>query len=192
MRSACPSRVPRTPTTPTASILRAAALSASWAAKFSVGDDCIAIKSGKLGIQPELRPAMHDVLISHCYMHDGHGAVVLGSEAAGGIKDLTVSKCLFERTDRGLRVKTRRGRGKDAVNEGITFEHIRMDEVLTPFVVNSSTSATRTARPITCSLARRCLSTTARPALVPRRFAISRPPTAMLPRPISRVCPRAR
>jgi len=63
--------------------------------------------------------------------------VVLGSEAAGGIKDLTVSKCLFERTDRGLRVKTRRGRGKDAVNEGITFEHIRMDEVLTPFVVNS-------------------------------------------------------
>ena len=48
-----------------------------------------------------------------------------------------MSKCLFERTDRGLRVKTRRGRGKDAVNEGITFEHIRMDEVLTPFVVNS-------------------------------------------------------
>ena len=105
--------------------------------QFSVGDDCIAIKSGKLGIEPELRPATHDVLISHCYMHDGHGAVVLGSEAAGGIKDLTVSKCLFERTDRGLRVKTRRGRGKDAVNEGITFEHIRMDEVLTPFVVNS-------------------------------------------------------
>lgn len=105
--------------------------------QFSVGDDCIAIKSGKLGIEPELRPATHDVLISHCYMHDGHGAVVLGSEAAGGIKDLTVSKCLFERTDRGLRVKTRRGRGKDAVNEGITFEHIRMDEVLTPFVINS-------------------------------------------------------
>ena len=104
--------------------------------QFSVGDDCIAIKSGKLGIEPELRPATHDVLISHCYMHDGHGAVVLGSEAAGGIKDLTVSKCLFERTDRGLRVKTRRGRGKDAVNEGITFEHIRMDKVLTPFVVN--------------------------------------------------------
>lgn len=105
--------------------------------QFSVGDDCIAIKSGKLSIEKPLRPATHDVLIEHCYMHDGHGAVVLGSETAGGVKDLTVSKCLFERTDRGLRVKTRRGRGKDAVNEGITFEHIRMDEVLTPFVVNS-------------------------------------------------------
>ena len=61
----------------------------------------------------------------------------MGSEAAGGIKYLTVSKCVFESTDRGLRVKTRRGHGRDAVNEGITFEHIRMDEVLTPFVVNS-------------------------------------------------------
>lgn len=105
--------------------------------QFSVGDDCIAIKSGKIGMNPELRPATHDMLVSHCYMHDGHGAVVLGSEAAGGIKDVTVSKCVFMRTDRGLRIKTRRGRGKDAVNEGIAFEHIRMDEVLTPFVVNS-------------------------------------------------------
>lgn len=104
---------------------------------FSVGDDCMAIKSGKLSMPRVLRPATHDMRIEHCYMHDGHGSVVIGSEAAGGVKDLTVKSCLFERTDRGLRVKTRRGRGKDAVNEGITFEHIRMDEVKTPFVVNS-------------------------------------------------------
>ena len=104
--------------------------------QFSVGDDCIAIKSGKLGIEPELRPATHDVLISHCYMHDGHGAVVLGSEAAGGIKDLTVSKCLFERTDRGLRVKTRRGRGQQGVIDDIVFENVRMEHVGTPYVVN--------------------------------------------------------
>lgn len=105
--------------------------------EFSVGDDCIAIKSGKLTIERALRPATHDVLIAHCLMHDGHGAVVLGSEAAGGIKDLTVRDCDFRRTDRGLRVKTRRGRGKDAVNEGILFTNIRMDHVATPFVVNA-------------------------------------------------------
>ena len=104
---------------------------------FSVGDDCMAIKSGKLDMPRVLRPATHDMLVEHCYMHDGHGSVVIGSEAAGGVKDLVVRKCLFERTDRGLRVKTRRGRGADAVNEGITFEHIRMNEVLVPFVVNS-------------------------------------------------------
>ena len=105
--------------------------------EFSVGDDCIAIKSGKLGIDRPLRPATHDMLVAPCLMHDGHGAVVLGSEAAGGIKDLVVRDCDFRRTDRGLRVKTRRGRGNDAVNEGILFENIHMDHVLTPFVVNA-------------------------------------------------------
>ncbi len=105
--------------------------------EFSVGDDCIAIKSGKLTIDKELRPATHDMLVAHCLMHDGHGAVVLGSEAAGGIKDLTVRDCDFRRTDRGLRIKTRRGRGTDAVNEGILFTNIHMDHVLTPFVVNA-------------------------------------------------------
>lgn len=105
--------------------------------EFSVGDDCIAIKSGKLTIDKALRPAIHDVLVAHCLMHDGHEAVVLGSEAAGGIKDLTVRDCDFRKIDRGLRVKTRRGRGKDAVNEGILFTNIRMEHVLTPFVVNA-------------------------------------------------------
>lgn len=104
---------------------------------FSVGDDCIAIKSGKLDMPRVLRPATHDMYVAHCYMHDGHGSVVIGSEAAGGVKDLTVRKCVFERTDRGLRVKTRRGRGKDAVNEGIVFDDIRMTDVLVPFVINS-------------------------------------------------------
>lgn len=104
---------------------------------FSVGDDCIAVKSGKISMPRALRPACRNILIEQCYMHDGHGSVVLGSEASGGIEDLTVRDCLFERTDRGLRIKSRRGRGKDSVYRNIRFEHIRMDGVLTPFVVNS-------------------------------------------------------
>jgi polygalacturonase len=40
-------------------------------------------------------------------------------------------------TDRGLRVKTRRGRGKLSVLDDISFENIDMDNVMTPFVVNS-------------------------------------------------------
>lgn len=104
---------------------------------FSVGDDCIAVKSGKISMPRALRPATRNMLVEQCYMHDGHGSVVLGSEASGGIENLTVRDCLFERTDRGLRIKSRRGRGKDSVYRNIRFEHIRMNEVLTPFVVNS-------------------------------------------------------
>ena len=40
-------------------------------------------------------------------------------------------------TDRGLRVKTRRGRGKLSVLDDISLENIDMDNVMTPFVVNS-------------------------------------------------------
>ncbi|MCH3967097.1 MAG: glycoside hydrolase family 28 protein [Atopobiaceae bacterium] len=105
--------------------------------RFSVGDDDIAIKSGRLSMPAELRPPCRDITIEQCLMHDGHGAVVLGSEMAGGISGLTTRQCRFERTDRGLRVKTRRGRGKDAVVEGVVFDGIQMDEVKTPFVVNS-------------------------------------------------------
>jgi polygalacturonase len=47
--------------------------------------------------------------------------MVLGSEMSGGVKDLTVSQCYFKHTDRGLRIKTRRGRGKYAVIDGVEF-----------------------------------------------------------------------
>ena len=66
----------------------------------------------------------------------GHGAVVLGSEISGGIKNISVTQCYFESTDRGLRIKTRRGRGKDSIIDEILFENIYMNNVLAPLTVN--------------------------------------------------------
>ena len=104
--------------------------------RLSVGDDCIAIKSGKIDIGSKLKvPANHHT-IRNCLMAFGHGAVTLGSEMAGGVKNLTVNRCIFKSTDRGLRIKTRRGRGKDAVIDGVLFENIKMEGVLTPIVIN--------------------------------------------------------
>ena len=104
--------------------------------RFSVGDDCIAIKSGKIELGRKFKqPADHHT-IRNCIMQFGHGAVTLGSEMAGGVRNLTVEKCIFNSTDRGLRIKTRRGRGKDAVIDGVLFENIKMDGVLTPIVIN--------------------------------------------------------
>ena len=103
---------------------------------FSVGDDCIAIKSGKIYMGRKHKIPSSNFNIRNCSMNFGHGAIVLGSEMSGGIKNITVSQCLFNQTDRGLRIKTRRGRGKDAVIDGIVFENIKMTEVLTPLVIN--------------------------------------------------------
>ena len=104
--------------------------------RFSVGDDCIAIKSGKIDIGRAFKQPANKHTITNCLMQFGHGAVVLGSEMAGGVTNLTVNRCFFRQTDRGLRIKTRRGRGKDAVIDGILFENIEMDGVLTPIVIN--------------------------------------------------------
>ena len=103
---------------------------------FSVGDDCIAIKSGKIYMGRKYKKPSELFNIRNCSMNFGHGAIVLGSEMSGGIKNITVSQCLFNQTDRGLRIKTRRGRGKDAIIDGIVFENIQMDDVLTPLVIN--------------------------------------------------------
>lgn len=103
---------------------------------FSVGDDCIAIKSGKYEMGMKYRKPTSDMTVRNCMMAYGHGAVVLGSEMSGGIKDLSVTQCYFKETDRGLRIKTRRGRGESAVIDGITFENIYMKDVLTPLVMN--------------------------------------------------------
>ena len=103
----------------------------------SVGDDCIAIKSGKIYMGRKHKIPTSDMEVRQCCMRDGHGAVTVGSEIAAGVKDVHIRDCIFMNTDRGLRVKTRRGRGRDSVLDDISFENITMDNVMTPFVVNS-------------------------------------------------------
>ena len=104
--------------------------------RFSVGDDAIAIKAGKMYMGMKYQTPATRHVVRNCLMEYAHGAMVLGSEMSGGVKDLTVSQCYFKHTDRGLRIKTRRGRGKYAVIDGVEFSNIRMDNVMTPLVMN--------------------------------------------------------
>nr|WP_263858600.1 glycoside hydrolase family 28 protein [Coralloluteibacterium stylophorae] len=104
--------------------------------RIDTGDDCIAVKSGKPGSEGAPPPS-RGVRIGNCLLQRGHGAVVLGSECAGGIHDVEARDCVFDGTDRGLRIKTRRGRGRAAVIAGVRLANVRMRGVGTPFVVNS-------------------------------------------------------
>ena len=66
----------------------------------------------------------------------GHGSVTLGSEAASGVENVRVSKCIFDRTDRGVRIKTRRGRGERSVLDDLVIDDVVMDRVHMPLTVN--------------------------------------------------------
>jgi polygalacturonase len=105
--------------------------------KFTLGDDCVAIKSGKIWAAKKYKTPCKNIEISHCLMQNGHGAVTIGSEMAAGIYGVLVHHCEFINTDRGLRVKTRRGRGNLAIIDGIEFNEIKMTDVKVPFVVNA-------------------------------------------------------
>ena len=104
--------------------------------RFSVGDDAIAIKAGKMYMGMKYQTPATNHLVRNCLMEYAHGAMVLGSEMSGGVKDLTVSQCYFSHTDRGLRIKTRRGRGKYAIIDGVEFSNIHMENVMAPLVMN--------------------------------------------------------
>ena len=104
---------------------------------FSVGDDCVAIKAGKIYMGMKYHTPCEDIEIAWCCMLDGHGGVTVGSENAGGVKHVRVHHCLMRGNDRGLRVKTRRGRGKYAVLDDIVFSDVNMEGVRAPLVVNS-------------------------------------------------------
>lgn len=93
----------------------------------SVGDDCITIKSGKdVPGRTKAMPA-ENYTITNCTMLSGHGGVVIGSEMSGGVKKIVISNCVFDGTDRGIRIKTTRGRG--GVVEDIRVDNIVMKNI---------------------------------------------------------------
>ena len=102
----------------------------------SVGDDCIAIKSGKYYMARNHHKRTENISVRNCILNHGHGSVTIGSECAGGVRNVNVKRCIFNETDRGLRIKSRRGRGSLSVLEDIVFENIIMESVRMPFTVN--------------------------------------------------------
>lgn len=73
------------------------------------GDDGLCMKSGKprkSGIS-----GVEDVLIQDNTVYHAHGAFVLGSETAAGVRRVVVRNCRFSGTDTGLRFKSGIGRG---------------------------------------------------------------------------------
>ena len=93
----------------------------------SVGDDCITIKSGRDEDGRRVGRPAENYTITNCIMANGHGGVVIGSEMSGGVKNITISNCIFDGTDRGIRLKSTRGRG--GVVEDIRVSNIVMRNI---------------------------------------------------------------
>jgi len=100
----------------------------------TVGDDGIAMKSGIGEDALAVGIPTCGVIVKHCIVRCAHGGAVIGSETGSGIHDIHVSDCVFDGTDRGVRIKTRRGRAGDI--SGLSFRNIMMHDTLCPITIN--------------------------------------------------------
>jgi polygalacturonase len=105
------------------------------------GDDAICLKSGKNADGLRVNRPTENVAITNCTVHHGHGAVVLGSETSGGIRNVVASNIVALGTEKGVRIKSTRGRG--AVIENVRFDHWTMEDV--PEAINVTNYYTKTA-----------------------------------------------
>jgi polygalacturonase len=80
---------------------------------FDTGDDCIAIKSGRDEDGRNIGRPAENHIIENCIMKDGHGGVVIGSEIAGGARNIYALNNVMDspHLDRALRLKTSSSRG---------------------------------------------------------------------------------
>ncbi len=80
---------------------------------FDTGDDCIAIKSGRNADGRKWGVPSENIIVRNCFMKNGHGGVVIGSEISGGYRNLYVENCQMDSPDldRVIRIKTSTCRG---------------------------------------------------------------------------------
>lgn len=117
---------------------------------FETGDDCIAIKSGINEDGRRVNKPTENLLIRNCKAKEGHGGVVIGSEMSGGVKNVHVHDCVFNGGERGVRLKSMRGRGGCVENllfEDIEINNLREQGIILNMYYDATTVEPRTELP---------------------------------------------
>lgn len=117
---------------------------------FETGDDCIAINSGMNEDGWRVGKPSENIVIRSCLMKEGHGGVVIGSGISGGVRNVYVHDCAFTGGERGIRLKSMRGRGgyvKNVRFDSIAINDMRNEAIQVNMYYGSSTVIPRTATP---------------------------------------------
>ncbi|WP_433170307.1 glycoside hydrolase family 28 protein [Actinoallomurus sp. CA-150999] len=80
---------------------------------FETGDDCIAVKAGKNADGRRVNTPCQNIVIQNCEFLAGHGAITIGSEMTGGVRNLYARDSRVDslNLNQGLRLKTNSARG---------------------------------------------------------------------------------
>ena len=84
--------------------------------------------------------------ISNCTIHHAHGAVVIGSESSGSIRNVVAANITADGTENGIRIKSRRGRVgvvEEARFDNWTLRDVGMGIVVTSYYVMGGETGTK-------------------------------------------------
>ncbi|MEU8569337.1 glycoside hydrolase family 28 protein [Streptomyces pathocidini] len=135
----------------------------------NAGDDCIAIKSGREADGRRVNVPSENILIEDCDLRHRYGAITLGSDLTGGVRNVFVRNCRIGGPGLyfGLYIKTNSVRGGFAENihlDGITVSNLTKEFVTCDFFRGEGDSGDQTPvvrnidiRNVTVGRARRAL-----------------------------------
>jgi len=94
----------------------------------ATGSDGLSIKSGYNEDGRRVALPSEDIVVTNCNVTMSKGAcITLGSETAGGIKNVAIDNCVLTSCQAGVQLKSPRGRG--GVVERIRLSNLVMDEI---------------------------------------------------------------
>ena len=96
---------------------------------FDVGDDCLALKSGRNADGRRVGVPVENLIVRGCTMKDGHAGVAIGSEVSAGCRNVFIEDCRMDspNLDRALRLKSNARRG--GVIENIFMRKVEIGRV---------------------------------------------------------------
>ncbi|WP_345542472.1 glycoside hydrolase family 28 protein [Microbacterium jejuense] len=105
---------------------------------FDTGDDCIAIKAGKNADGRRINVPSQNIVVQNCEFFDGHGAITIGSEMTGGVRNVYArdNRCDSKNLNEGIRLKTNSMRGgfiTDVHVRNMTIEQVANSVLIVDF-----------------------------------------------------------
>jgi len=95
---------------------------------FNTLDDAIALKSGKTRDGLRANVATKNIIIRNNTIENGHGAIAIGSEMAGGVQNVFAYNCNMRSNQYGIRIKALENEKTEVKN--LWFQDITMDKII--------------------------------------------------------------
>ncbi len=112
-----------------------------------VGDDALCLKAGMNEDSWDLPHGCERIHIRNCSIRHGHGGIVFGSATGAGIREVLAENCEMIGTERGIRMKSMRGRGGEVSD--ILIRNCRMQAITGEAIEISSFYGSSTAGNVT-------------------------------------------